>query len=62
MKCHLYVSLLRDDKILIFTVDTQTGKLQDQGEMKISGQPANMAFDPGAAIYLRGAQSRTVNL
>ena len=57
MKCHLYVSLLKEDKILIFTVDTQTGKLQAQGEMKVSGQPANMAFDPGQQFVYVGRKA-----
>jgi 6-phosphogluconolactonase len=62
MKCHLYVSLLRDDKILIFGTDLQTGKLQAQGEMKISGQPANMAFDPGQQfIYVGRKAARSIS-
>jgi len=62
MKCHLYVSLLREDKILIFTVDTQTGKLRTQGEMKVSGQPANMAFDPGQQFIYAGRKAeRTIS-
>ena len=62
MKCHLYVSLSKEDKILIFTVDTQTGKLQAQGEMKVSGQPANMAFDPGQQfIYVGRKAARAIS-
>jgi 6-phosphogluconolactonase len=62
MKCHLYVSLSRDDKILIFTFDSQTGKLQAQGETKVSGQPANMAFDPGQQfIYVGRKAARSIS-
>ena len=62
MKCHLYVSLSREDKILIFTLDTQTGKLQLQGETKVSGRPSNMAFDPGQQFIYAGRKSeRTIS-
>jgi 6-phosphogluconolactonase len=62
MKCHLYVSLFREDKILIFAADSQTGKLQAQGEMKVSGQPANMAFDPGQQfIYVGRKADRSIS-
>ncbi|MGP8080626.1 MAG: lactonase family protein [Dehalococcoidales bacterium] len=62
MKCHLYVSLLREDKILIFATDLQTGKLQVQGEMKVTGQPANMVFDPGQQfIYVGRKADRSIS-
>ncbi len=62
MKCHLYVSLLKEDKILIFNVDTKTGKLQAQGEMKVGGQPANMTFDPGQQFVYAGRKAeRTIS-
>ena len=62
MKCHLYVSLFREDKILIFAADSQTGKLQAQGEMQVSGSPANMAFDPGQQfIYVGRKADRSIS-
>ena len=62
MKCHLYVSLFREDKILIFAADMQTGKLQAQGEIQVSGSPANMAFDPGQQfIYVGRKADRSIS-
>jgi 6-phosphogluconolactonase len=62
MKCHLYVSLFREDKILIFAADLQTGKLQVQGETKVTGNPANMAFDPSQQfIYVGRKADRSIS-
>ena len=63
MKCYLYVSLSREDKILIFAIDLQTGKLQAQGEMKVPGGPANMVFDPSQQfIYVGRKGDRSISL
>jgi 6-phosphogluconolactonase len=62
MKCYLYVSLSREDKIRIFAVDLQTGILQDQGEIKIPGGPANMVFDPNQQfIYVGRKADRSIS-
>ena len=62
MKCYLYVSLSREDKILIFAIDLQTGKLQAQVEMKVPGGPANMVFDPSQQfIYVGRKGDRSIS-
>jgi 6-phosphogluconolactonase len=62
MKSYLYVSLSREDKILIFATDLQTGKLEAQGEIKVTGQPANMAFDPNQQfIYVGRKADRSIS-
>ena len=62
MICYLYVSLFREDKILIFAVNLQTGKLEAQGETKVTGQPANMAFHPGQQfIYMGRKADRSIS-
>jgi 6-phosphogluconolactonase (cycloisomerase 2 family) len=53
MPIHLYVSASGEDKILIFAVNPKTGELTSQGEMVVSGSPANMAIDPGGQfVYI----------
>ena len=54
MTCHLYVSASGEDKILIFTINSQTGKLDSQGEVAVPNRPANMAFDPGEQFIYVG--------
>ena len=42
----MYVSLQGDDKISIFSVDPDTGKLAPLGDTEVSGGPAPLAIDP----------------
>ena len=37
MPYYMYVSLQDDDKILIFSMDAETGKLTPRGELPLSG-------------------------
>ena len=46
MPNYMYVSLQEDDKILIFTLDSDTGRLQRQQEVEVTGGPAPLAVDP----------------
>ncbi len=52
--CYLYVSMLEGDKILIFTVDPETGKLDNRRELTIPGRPGQMAIDPGRKFLYAG--------
>ena len=42
----MYVSLQGDDKISIFVMDPNTGKLEPLGDKEIDGGPAPLALDP----------------
>ncbi|MFC1928530.1 lactonase family protein [Chloroflexota bacterium] len=46
MPYYMYISISGEDKILIFTVDPETGKLESQGEVPVAGRPAPLAIDP----------------
>ena len=46
MPYYAYVSLQDDDKILVFTMDAETGKLTQKAAAPVSGGPAAMAVDP----------------
>ena len=54
MACHLYVSISGEDKILIFVIIPQTGKLSAQSEVKVTDRPANMAIHPGEQFMYVG--------
>ncbi|MBI3328692.1 MAG: lactonase family protein [Nitrospinae bacterium] len=42
----MYVSVQGEDKIVRFTMDPDTGQLQPQGVVEVSGGPAPLAVDP----------------
>ncbi|MCH2504438.1 MAG: lactonase family protein, partial [Dehalococcoidia bacterium] len=46
MPYFMYVALQGDDKILTFKMDPDSGKLEPQEELAISGGPAPLAVDP----------------
>ena len=46
MPYFLYVSLRGDDKISIFNMDPDTGKLEPQGDAEVTGGPAPLTIDP----------------
>ncbi len=53
MPYHMYVSLQDDDKILVFTMDDETGKLTPNGEVPVSGGPSSLAISPDRkALYV----------
>ena len=45
MSYYAYVSVQDDDKILVFTMDAETGKLSQKAAEPVSGGPAAMAVD-----------------
>jgi 6-phosphogluconolactonase len=42
----MYVTLMGDDKVLTFTIDSKTGSLTPKGETKVPGGPAPTAISP----------------
>ena len=40
MPNYMYVSLQDDDKILVFTMDAETGKFTPEGEIPVTGGPS----------------------
>jgi 6-phosphogluconolactonase len=46
MPYFMYVTLQGDDKILTFKMDPDSGKLEPQGELALSGGPAPLSVDP----------------
>lgn len=47
MPYYAYVSLQHDDRIRVFTMDADTGKLTQKEDVEVSGGPAALAIDPG---------------
>ena len=53
MAYYMYVSLQDDDKILVFTMDAETGKLTPKSEVPVSGGPSPLAISPDQkALYV----------
>ena len=46
MPYFVYVSLQGDDKILTFSMDPDTGRLEPRGDTEVTGGPAPLAMDP----------------
>ena len=44
MPYYMYVSLQDDDKVLVFTMDAQTGNLTPKGEIPVSSAPSALAM------------------
>ena len=60
--CHLYVSIAGEDKIKIFDVNAQTGRLTSIGEVAAKGRPAPMTIDPGQQfIYVGRKDDRQIS-
>jgi len=50
----MYVSLQDDDKILVFTMDAETGKLTPKGEVPVSGGPSPLTMSPDRKVLYVG--------
>jgi 6-phosphogluconolactonase len=50
----MYVSLQDDDKILVFTMDAETGKLTPKGEIPVSGGPSPLTISPDRKVLYVG--------
>jgi 6-phosphogluconolactonase len=54
----LYVCLQDEDKIAVFTVDTDTGRLTALAEVPVSGGPSVLAFRPDRDVLYVGHRTR----
>ena len=56
MPYYLYVALQEDDKILVHTIEPQTGKLTPQAEVPVPGGPFTMAISPDRKYLYAGCR------
>ena len=56
MPYYMYVALQEDDKILVHTIELQTGKLTPQAEVSIPGGPFTMAISPDRKFLYAGCR------
>ena len=54
MACYMYVSLQDDDKVLVFTMDPESGKLTPKSETPVSGGPSPLAISPDRKVLYVG--------
>lgn len=57
MSCYVYVSLAGENKISIFTMDPETGKLQLKEDVSLSSGPGPLAVDPEQNFIYAGLRS-----
>ena len=57
MPYYMYVALQEDDKISVFTIDAQTGKLTPQVEVSVPGGPFTMAISPDRKFLYTGCRT-----
>ena len=58
MSYFMYVSISQEDKVLRFTVDQTTGKLELQGEVAVPGPAGANGGQSRPALPVRGAPGR----
>ena len=56
MPYYMYVALQEDDKILVHTIEPQTGRLTPQAEVSIPGGPFTMAISPDRNFLYAGCR------
>ena len=56
MPYYMYVALQEDDKILVHTIEPQTGKLTPQAEVSVPGGPFTMAISPDRKFLYAGCR------
>ena len=54
MANYMYVSLQDDDKVLVFSMDAQSGNLTPKGESPFSGAPSALAISPDRKVFYVG--------
>ena len=57
MPYYMYVSVQDDDKISVFTMDAETGKLTPQVEVPVSGGPSLLTISPDRKVLYVGHRS-----
>ena len=56
MAYYMYVALQEDNKILVQTIEPQTGKLTPQAEVSVPGGPFTMAISPNRNFLYAGCR------
>ena len=54
MDYYMYVAMQRDDKILVFTMDSESGKLTQKDEVPVIGAPNSLAISPDRKVIYVG--------
>ncbi len=54
MPTFMYVALAGEDRILVFTLDPSTGRLERKSEVAVPGRPAPLAVDPAQRFMFVG--------
>lgn len=54
MNSYLYVSISEEDRIAIFAMDRETGRLDPRGDVGVTGRPAPLAVDPTRGLLYVG--------
>lgn len=50
----MYVTISKENRISVFTVDPETGKLESQGDVAVAGAPGPLATDPARQFLYVG--------
>ncbi len=58
MPSYMYISLQDEDKIRIFTMDTETGHLTPKGEVPVAGGPSVLALSPDRHVLYVGQRGQ----
>lgn len=62
MPCYMYVSISEEDRLSVFTVDPETGRLESQGDVVVPGSPGPLAIDPGQRfLYVGRRDAREIS-
>ena len=54
MPTYMYIALQDDDKILVLTIDAETGNLTPRGEARVPGGPSLLAISPDRRVLYAG--------
>ena len=54
MAIYMYVSVSEEDRISVFTVDPDDGRLEPQRDVAVAGRPAPLAVDPERRFLYAG--------
>lgn len=57
MQNYIYVSISDEDKIVIFSLDSETGKLESKSVVNVPGGPAPLAVEPTRTFLYAGLRS-----
>ncbi len=61
-KSFLYLSLQEDDRVVIFQIHRESGRLEEQGSLQVEGSPACLTLHPnGRNMYVAQRSARTIS-